>query len=133
MLDLLLGRPEVETDPHLYGYCIKALCELWGVMLSNDRWWAMRWGWFDAVTAAAGGRYNFAGLVSGGPGVPIPAPEDFPAMGHLTRAELPSHLARLDALDLTAIDRSAAASIEQARSWLLECRRDDMDLVCFYH
>src|SRR4051794_13778193 len=42
MADLILGRPPVERDVHLYGYCVKALCRIWGVGLANHTWSAMR-------------------------------------------------------------------------------------------
>ena len=105
--------------------------------LPNEGWWGMRYGWFDTVSAAvaeAGADYSFSDLIVGGPGVAVPAPDDFPAMGHVTRDHLRSHLDRLDTLDASAVeDCSVSQAVDQVRSWLLECRRDDMDLVCFYH
>jgi hypothetical protein len=137
MADLMLGRPFVDRDAHLYGYCVKALCQVWGVPMANDQWSAMRYGWFDTVAGAvarAGVAYDFAGLVSGGPGVDIPGPDDFPAMGHVTRDELQSQLDTLAGLDPAGVDDEAVlGAVRQVRSWLEQCRRDDMDLVCFYH
>jgi hypothetical protein len=132
LLDILLDRPEVEQDQHLYGYCVKELIELWGAPMANEGWWGMRYGWFDTVEAATG--YDATRLVSGGPGVPCPAPEDFPLMGHVTRADLGRELDRLAAIDPARLtDPQVSTAVGQVRGWLTECRRDDMDLVCFYH
>ena len=137
LADLMLGRPHVAEDVHLYGYCVKTLCELWGAPLANEGWWGMRYGWFSTVSdtvAQAGVTYDFAGLIVGGPGVEVPDPGDFPAMGHITRDGLQSHLDRLDGADLAGIDdRQVVEAVGQVRSWLLQCRQEDMDLVCFYH
>nr|BFE63956.1 hypothetical protein GCM10020063_084820 [Dactylosporangium thailandense] len=137
LADLVLGRFPVERSVHLYGYCVKALCELWGAHLANEGWWGMRYGWFGTVSEAvarAGVKYDFTDLIIGGPGVDCPAPDDFPLMGHITRDRLQSHLDRLGGIDLAKLDdRQVVEAVEQVKSWLLECRRDDMDLVCFYH
>src|SRR5689334_13029125 len=50
LADLMLGRPRAGQDAHLYGYCVKVLCDLWGVPLPNEGWWGMRYGWFDTVS-----------------------------------------------------------------------------------
>ncbi|GAA0724098.1 hypothetical protein Drose_01735 [Dactylosporangium roseum] len=42
LADLMLGRPHADQDAHLYGYCLKALCDLWGARLPNEGWWGMR-------------------------------------------------------------------------------------------
>lgn len=137
LADLMLGRPHADADAHVYGYCVKTLCELWGAPMPNDGWSGMRYGWFDTVSgtvARAGVSYAFADLVAGGPGVDVPAPDDFPAMGHITRDTLQSHLDRLNGVDLAGIDdRQVVEAVRQVRSWLQVCRQDDMDLVCFYH
>ncbi|GAA2363990.1 hypothetical protein GCM10010170_061410 [Dactylosporangium salmoneum] len=137
MADLMLGRPHANENAHLYGYCVKVLCELWGAPMANDGWWGMRYGWFDAVTktvAQAGVTYDFTDLIIGGPGADVPPPDDFPAMGHITRDDLQAHLDLLSAPELARIDdQDVVTAVEQVRSWLRECRREDTDLVCFYH
>ncbi|MFI5906006.1 hypothetical protein [Dactylosporangium sp. NPDC051541] len=137
LADLMLGRPYVQSDAHLYGYSLKALCNLWGAPMANEGWWGMRYAWFEDVTQAAaqsGAAYDFTDLITGGPGVNIPAGDDFPSMGHIVHDHLQSHLNRLNATDPSRLtDAQAATAVNQVRSWLQECQRDDMDLVCFYH
>jgi hypothetical protein len=137
LTDLMHGRPLIDHRAEVVAYCVKILCDVWGAPLRNDGWYGIRYGWFDTVTAAvsqAGGSYDFSDLICGGPGVPVPSPDDFPRMGHVRHGQLRATVDRLAGADLAAIeDADVRTAVTQARGWLQLCLQDDTDLVCFYH
>lgn len=136
---LVMGEPYRDDFGFAYGYCFEALCLHFGDFLDNRHWSAMRGEWFDTVQKAlaragvAERQFSVNGLFFRGPPIDLPEIDDFPGIGYLTKAEIPTARAALAAADLSAAtDPAAAEAIEQILSWLDACARSNRDLVCTY-
>jgi hypothetical protein len=136
---MVMGEPYDDTAGFAYGYLFKQLCERHGSFLPNDAWYPCGSRFIarvDEALAAAGvpeQTLTVDALAFGGAPVPLP-PTDFPGIGWLERSYLDG------ALEAIAVDRlgeladvDIRTSIDQLRGWLEHCRRDNRDLVCFYH
>lgn len=138
---MIMGEP-YRADEGLgfaYGYCFEAICLHFGQFLDNNGWSAMRWPWFEAVQKALGAAgvkekaFSVSALVSRGAPIDLPEIDDFPGIGYLTRAEIPSARVVLAAADLSQVkDREAVESIGQVMSWFDTCIESKCDLVCTY-
>ncbi|MBN9119014.1 MAG: hypothetical protein J0I06_07610 [Planctomycetes bacterium] len=136
---LVMGEPYRDGLGFAYGYCFESLCTHFGTVLDNRHWSAMRGRWFDTVQEALAQagvsekQFSVGRLVLRGPPVELPAIDDFPGIGYLTKTEVGdarSALARADLAKVTL--REAVEAIEQVRGWLDECARSGRDLVCTY-
>jgi hypothetical protein len=148
LVHLIMGG---NTDPakgYKYGYALSHLCEYIGTVPEHEAWCSIRYASVEAVDVAlkrAGiGPKTFAvekHLQYRGAPVAIPAPDDFPAIGYLTRDEARKVLALMDPAKLDAAIRKAAedyrdwleTAIAELRGWLEACSRTGRDLICFYY
>jgi hypothetical protein len=134
---MIMGREYDQKSGYVYGYCWKILCEAYGRWLPNGHWSAMRYSWFDTVNdglRTAGVTFSPEDLIYSGAGVPLPSIDDFPAIGHLERGEMPALLTTLGAVDDTSFsDTDVLDSVREIQGWLRHCVTQERDLVCFYH
>jgi hypothetical protein len=134
---LVMGEPYHPRAGFAYAYWFKHLCED-GQFLRNDAWMPIRVAFLDEVqdglTRAGVTGVSVSAMVFGGLPIALPAPDDFPGMGYVSRADAPAQLAAIDAGDLSAVpDPHVREAIEQLRGWLQVCADSGRDLVCFYH
>jgi hypothetical protein len=134
---MIMGGDYDADAGYVYGYCWKILCEAYGRWLPNEHWSAMRFSWFDAVNdglRAADVKFSPEDLIYGGAGVPLPSIDDFPAIGHVERGDMPALLATLEGIDDAAItDGDVLDAVREIQGWLQHCVTHERDLVCFYH
>jgi hypothetical protein len=134
---LVMGQPYDQRAGVAYAYWFKHLCED-GQFLRNDAWMPIRVAFLEQVQgglARAGVEgVSVSSMVFGGLPIRLPAPDDFPGMGYVSRTHAQIHLAAINAADLSAEpDRDVREAIEQLRDWLRVCAESGRDLVCFYH
>jgi hypothetical protein len=135
---LIFGGPYDGSVGFKYGYALEFLCWHLGEFLNNSEWSGMRGEWFDEVDGAlkrAGvptAAFTTLRLTTRGAPVPIPEPDDFPGIGHLTSEEVPAAAAALDAADLGAMSEDVRNAVAQVREWLGACEEFGRGLVCFY-
>lgn len=132
-----------EYDPRLgagYAYVLQHLCDRHGQFLDNSTWMPIRMDFFEQVGRAlerAGvgtAVFDVQCLISGKTPVPLPAIDEFPAMGGLTEDEVGPVAEALAQADLSAIsDLDERESIEALRDWTRRCADDRRALVCFYY
>ena len=123
-----------------YGYAVELLCDRFGKLLTNEHWSAMRWDWIEEVDKALGKvgipetlfRVEKHLLTRGSP-IPIPTPEDFPAIGFLKADEMGKIMMRLNGVVAAIEDEEVRGSVGEVLKWLDQCARSHEDLVCFYH
>ncbi|MFC9971210.1 hypothetical protein ACFVH6_09970 [Spirillospora sp. NPDC127200] len=142
MRELFYNEP-FTGDGHVYGYTLKALCQVFGGLLDNAYWHKCGSEWFGTVESALAGvgvRFDPNDLIYSGSPVPLPRIDDFPLIGHVEREEALRLAAEMDAADLSAIeDPNVAGGVKELHGWLKSCsidpenERDCYDLVCFYH
>ncbi|MQY05772.1 DUF7691 family protein [Actinomadura macrotermitis] len=142
MRELFYNEP-FTGEGHIYGYTLKALCEVFGGPLDNGHWYPFGSEWPGTVQAALTGvgvQFDPNDLMYSGSPVPLPRIDDFPLIGYVERKEALRLAAELDAADLSAIeDRSVAGAVTELHGWLKRCNDKpgdeyaSYDLVCFYH
>jgi hypothetical protein len=136
---LLFAEPYDPAVAFKYAYALEYVLRHFGDELTNDHWFSMRWDWAETVDqalAAAGVPANtfrvVNHLMTRGAPVPIPEPDDFPAIGHLRRAEIPAALQALRAATPAITDPEVAPAVAEIINWLESCDSTRRDLVCYY-
>ncbi|HVK12818.1 MAG TPA: hypothetical protein VM597_28965 [Gemmataceae bacterium] len=147
LVHLILGGSMDPSKGYKYGYALCHLCEHLGRVPDHDSWCSIRSRSVEAVDAVlkkAGVKpktFSVEGhLQYRGAPVAIPAPDDFPAIGYLTRDEARTLLPLLDPAKIDAAIRNAPddyqewleTAIGELRAWLEACVKTDRDLICFY-
>jgi len=137
MRHLIMGEPYDARFGWAYGYGFSVVCETFVEWLDEDDLWLSATQLVeqvDPLLAAAGiptDVLTLQRLVFGGPPVPLPPVEDFPAIGHLTPPEVVAAHAALAAFDLQDVDDpDVRDSLGQVRSWLATCAEHRQTLVC---
>jgi hypothetical protein len=109
--DLVMGNPPVEESAHQYGYALEQLCDHLGKRLDGeDVWEGIRWEVLEAT--------GMEEIMERKPPVPLPKTDDFPAIGHLTAAEIAEMTARLSQGPLTTAAPSGRKRKPTPRAWL---------------
>lgn len=146
---LVLGEPYDKKDGSKYGYTIQFFCMQFGEELSRDNFCDLRHGlgWFrelDEQLEEAGVCNELLSiskhLAERGSPIPIPAYDDFPSIGYLTRKEVGPALDALLGAKFDDIGDEAdedeelwlPEEFEEIRGWLETCVESKRDLVCFY-
>ncbi|MGL4420861.1 MAG: DUF7691 family protein [Gemmataceae bacterium] len=138
----LLGEPMDRKIGSKYGYVLEELAWGYGTPLDNFHWCPISSAWVceqlsPAVRTAGVPADVFSferHLLFRGPPVPIPPPDDWPAIGYLTPAEAAVAAAAFDRLDpeqFRPID--GHEQVAAVRGWLAQCRDAGHGLVAFYH
>ena len=137
---LVMDEPARSGLGFAYGYCFKYLCDRYGEFLDNSAWYPIGFDFVEEVQAELGRQgisddvLSVADLVWGGAPVPLPPIDDFPGIGHLTRARVPTARAILAGVDLTRVaDPGVRSGLSGLAGWFDDCLRAGLDLVCFYH
>jgi len=137
MRHLIMGEPCDARFGFAYGYGFSVVCETFVEWLDEDDLWLSATQLVeqvDPLLAAAGipaEVFTMQRLVFGGPPVPLPPVEDFPAIGHLTPPQVVAAQAALAAFDLESIDDlDVRGSLGQVRAWLATCAQQQQTLVC---
>jgi hypothetical protein len=135
---LVMGEPYHPRAGFAYAYWFERLCEDGGQSLRNDAWMPIRMAFLEQVqeglTSAGVTGVSINAIVFGGLPIALPAPDDFPGMGYVARADAPAQLAAIDAGDVSVVpDPYVREAIAQLRDWLRYCADSGRDLVCFYH
>lgn len=138
---LVMGGALDEEAGFKYGYALKFLCEHLGRFLSNTKWSAMRWSWFETVDQAlaeAGVSESLfrSGLhlaTRGTPGIGLPDIDDFPSIGHFTFEEMPPVENALRSVLGQIEDDEIVESLQEILEWLAFCQKKRLALICFYH
>ncbi|HBE70374.1 MAG TPA: hypothetical protein DDW52_19670 [Planctomycetaceae bacterium] len=120
LCDLILDRPRAPHFGYKYGYAFMMLCEHLGRTLDHDHWHSIDSSVFKtADKTLASIPFGDAGfstqrlLVDRGAPCPVPASDDFPFVGHLTRHEVE----QIDLSRLTSADsRRPAIQFHQTTS-----------------
>jgi hypothetical protein len=137
--EIIEGKGLRKTQGHKYGHALELLCWHFGTHLSNQSFCGMRWQWSDEVEEALTG----AGvptevfslqehLMCRGAPVKIPAPDDFPSIGFLKRAEIGPALQAIESADFASLDLEQQEAAAEIKGWLETCIKAQTDLVCFY-
>lgn len=138
--DLVMGEAQDADSGFKYGYALEFLCRRFGEWLPNRHWSAMRWEWIEEVDAflAEAGVGEAAlrvghHLVGRGSPIPIPAIDDFPAIGYLSHAEIVAVAPAVKALvDADPDSDDTHDAVAEMYGWFDHCLRGSVDLVCFY-
>ncbi|MEU0539847.1 hypothetical protein ABZ319_08240 [Nocardia sp. NPDC005978] len=135
--ELFFSRPATGSEGFEYGYALKILCERFGGSLNNGHWYPVGSRGLDMIGEALAGlgvQFDPNDLAYSGSPVQLPQIDDFPAIGHLTRAEMVPLAKALEDVDLSTVeDRGVARAIAELREWCLFCTENGLDLVSFYH
>ncbi|MFD8249679.1 hypothetical protein [Nocardia sp. NPDC059691] len=135
--ELFFSEEHSGSDGAPYALALQILCARFGGALSNRYWYPISSGWFDKVGDALGGLdidFDPHDLAFSGSPISLPEIEDFPAVGHFTRAELEPVARAFDTADLSGIgDEEIAESVTELRDWVRTCVDDGLDLVSFHY
>ncbi|WP_280186780.1 MULTISPECIES: DUF7691 family protein [Nocardia] len=135
--ELFFCEEHSSSDGAPYGLALQILCARFGGALSNRYWYPVGSGWFNKVGAALdslGIDFDPHDLAFSGSPISLPEIEDFPAIGHFTRAELEPVARAFDTADLSGIgDEEIAESVTELRDWVRWCVDNDLDLVSFHY
>ncbi len=123
------GEPCAADFGYVYGYAYEGLCMALGA--ETERSWtqiARSRDWFkeiDAALAALRIELKITDLLGRGPLIPIPEPDDFPALGWWTADEVAAAAVAFKAIDLNRLDaetektvKRVSDAIEDIRSWI---------------
>ena len=132
---ILTGKAGTEFG-FMYGYALKLLCETYGYMLENDMWSAISGNNYidkvDRVLKEHGldivSRLMYRQLP-----IEYPLPDDFPAIGYLSKKEVEQAYSSVSFDALKAIPGDEGRSARQLYRWLEFCLNRGEDLVSFYH
>lgn len=135
--ELFFSEEHSGSDGAPFGLALQILCARFGGALSNRYWYPISTSWFDKVGDTLDRlRVDFDphDLAFSGSPISLPEIEDFPAIGHFTRAELEPVAHAFAAADLSGIgDEEIAESVTELRGWVRTCVDDDLDLVSFHY
>ena len=139
---LILGEEYNQKAGFMYGYALQFLCLHIGTGLPNDHWCSLRgsWSWFPDVDKALEDlgvpeeRLRVQGhLTRRGSPVPIPAIEDFPAIGYLKQDEIKPVAEILNDEKVQAIEfEPMRESIKELLAWIRKCIKLRRELICFH-
>lgn len=133
--DLINGETSEDAPGYLYGYALEAICAHVGVELPNICPIVRATDWIeevDAILDRKGIPIRLERLVFGGSPVPIPEPDDYPAIGHWPAADITGALAAFVAIDVSDIAADMAETIAQVRDWLKRAAKiEDASIVGF--
>jgi len=137
---MIMGEEYTKRFGFMYGYALSFICQHIGELLPNSEWSSMRWEWaedvdrhLESVWVPQSVFSVTMHLMTRGSPNPIPAIDDFPAIGFLTLAEIKVAHQAIAKANLGAIeDGNARSSIEQIIGWFRSCLESQRDLVCFY-
>jgi hypothetical protein len=135
---MIMGEPYDDRVGFAYGYCVELLCQvLFAEFLPNAYWSGMHYGWFETVADGlkdAGIRFDPADLVQSGAPIDLPMFFENPLIGHVTPAEMPALLERLDGIDDRPMDEQVRGAAQEIRGWLRTCLGGaHRSLICFYY
>jgi hypothetical protein len=137
---LIYGAPLDDRFGSAYGYLLEHLCGTYGQRLSSDGWSATSSSLFGAVQAALGELgvpeqvLAVESLINGRGPIPLPPPDDFPAVGFWELDEVTRAAEVLDGLELGSVsDRSVRNALSELQEWVRHCRAERLALVCFYY
>jgi hypothetical protein len=138
--EIIDGQELPPEFGHKYGYAVKILCEHFGRHLPNEAFSSVGSEWIDEiedVLADSGvSSVDFSlqeHLMYRGSPVPIPRPDDFPAVGYLKLNELAPALRAMQGANFTTAEAEHREALAEVQSWLETCIELKSDLVCFYH
>lgn len=135
--ELFFREEHSGSDGAPYGLALQILCARFGGALSNRYWYPITTSWFDKVGDALDGigvDFDPHDLAFSGSPISLPEIEDFPAIGHFTRAELEPVARAFDTADLSSIgDEEIAESVTELRDWVRSCVDNHYDLVSFHY
>ncbi|BCJ76315.1 hypothetical protein CS0771_58590 [Catellatospora sp. IY07-71] len=125
---LVLGE-QPTLDGAMYGYAFKFLVEFSGRFLDNRPFYPCRSHYLsdtiDPELAALGAGIRMSGLIFGGAPVAFPSPDDFPAIGHWTAAQV--------AADAERLREASTIELKTISGWLDEAAATGRGVVGFYH
>ena len=141
---LIMDEERWDYEGPKYGHAVEMICSFYGEFLPNDHWTGIPVHWPESVdealhdTGVSVETFSILNhLLNRSLPIDIPEIDDFPAIGYLTQAEIPTALAALtdERFDSMTQDDSQKirTSLEQVREWLEICQREKSDLVCFYY
>ncbi|MFI5540886.1 hypothetical protein ACIA5H_31310 [Nocardia sp. NPDC051900] len=135
--ELFFSEKHSGSDGAPYGMALQILCARFGGALSNRAWYPISTSWFDKVGDVLDGLgidLDPHHLAFSGSPISLPEIEDFPAIGHFTRAELEPVARAFAAADLSGIgDEELFESVTELRDWVHWCVDNDLDLVSFHY
>lgn len=127
---LVMGD-EKTLDGAMYGYGLKFIVEFLGQALDNAPFYPCPARHLsetvDPQLAQAGATIRMTDLAFGGAPVPIPLPDDFPAIGHWTAEQVSANVEPLR----TAT--GASAELKTIVAWLDQAVASGQGIVGFYH
>lgn len=133
--ELFSGRFTAEYAGGTYGWAFEALCACLGEPLSNEGFSPCDIEWYeqlDEQLAAAGAQARLLKLIGSCP-IEMPQPDDFPAIGQWTHAELVASAPMIARLAAEADDPEVAEAFGTASQWCHAVSQDaDLCIVAFH-
>jgi len=138
--DIIAGRITDRKSGAQYHYALEQICQTVGTWFAPSVLSGIAGSWmFETFGPVLEKKWKLKGvltlqeLMEKGPPIPLPEPEDFPAVGSFTPEEVDAALDKLWQVDRTGVDPEVLEGVAEIEAWLKTAKKAGVGLITYYY
>ena len=138
--DIFAGKITDRKSGAQYHYALEQVCQTVGTWFAPSVLSGIAGGWmFETFGPVLETKWKLKGvltlkeLMEKGPPIPLPEPEEFPAVGSFTPEEVDAALDKLWQVDRTGVDPEVLEGVGEIEGWLKTAQKAGVGLITYYY